>query len=152
MLKIFTDSRMSNKEYLIDIEAEFNADEPMIEELYSDKISSYILQKMEGMTSRKGKYIDAKFGTVSIMDISTGCKALLLCCTRNEEFIINVDEMGNNAIKILAELSKNKDIEVVTHRVLKYFSNDFACYVNNEYCVGEDISYALAEILNEEVF
>lgn len=152
MLKIFTDSSMSNKEYLFDIEAEFNAEEPMIESLYTDNISISILEKMEGMKSRTGKYIDAKFGTVSIMDISTGCKALLLCNTRNEEYIINVDEMGNNAIKMLAELSNTKDIEIVTHRVLKYFPDNFGCYVKDEYCVGEDISYALAEILDVEVF
>ena len=152
MLKIFTDSTMSSKEYLADVEAEFNLDEPIIDDMYTDSLSVKILEEMEGMTSRNGKYIDAKFGTVSIMDISTGCKALLLCSTRNSDCIINIDEMGNNAVRILAEISKEKDIEVVTHRVLKYFPDNFVCYVNNEQCSGEDISYALAEILGEEIF
>lgn len=152
MLKIFTDSTMSSKEYLADVEAEFNLDEPIIDGMYTDSLSVKILEEMEGMTSRNGKYIDAKFGTVSIMDISTGCKALLLCSTRNDTCIINIDEMGNNAVRILAEISKEKDIEVVTHRVLKYFADNFVCYVNNEQCSGEDISYALAEILGEEIF
>lgn len=152
MLKIFTDSTMSSKEYLADVEAEFNLDEPIIDDMYTNSLSVKILEEMEGMTSRKGKYIDAKFGTVSIMDISTGCKALLLCSTRNSDCIINIDEMGNNAVRILAEISKEKDIEVVTHRVLKYFPDNFVCYVNNEQCSGEDISYALAEILGEEIF
>lgn len=152
MLKIFTDATLSSKEYLIDVEAEFDIDEPIIENMYKDSLSVSILEKMEGMTSRNGKYIDAKFGTVSIMDISTGCKALLLCATRNDDYLINIDEMGNNAVKLLAEISKIKDIEVVTHRVLKYFPKDFECYVNNEYCDEEDIPYALAEILGEEIF
>ena len=152
MLKIYTDNNLSQKNYLLDIEAEFNVNEPIIENLYTDKTSIRILEEMEGMTSRKGKYIDAKFGTVSIMEISTGCKALLLCNTKNDDSIINVDEVGNNAIKILAQISREKDIEVVTHRVLKYFPEDFMCFVNNEQCVGEDISYALAEMLDVEVF
>lgn len=152
MLKIYTDNNLSQKNYLLDIEAEFNVNEPIIENLYTDKTSIRILEEMEGMTSRKGKYIDAKFGTVSIMEISTGCKALLLCNTKNDNSIINVDEVGNNAIKILAQISQEKDIEVVTHRVLKYFPEDFMCFVNNEQCIGEDISYALAEILDVEVF
>lgn len=152
MLKIFTDDTLSSKEYLTDVEAEFDIDEPIIENMYNDCLSVRILEKMEGMTSRNGRYIDAKFGTVSIMDISTGCKALLLCTTRNDDYIINIDEMGNNAVKLLAEISTAKDIEVVTHRVLKYFPKDFKCYVDNEYCDGEDIPYALAEILGEEIF
>lgn len=152
MLKIFTDSTMSSKEYLVDIEAEFDIDEPIIEDMYKDSLSVRILEEMEGMTSRKGKYIDAKFGTVSIMDISTGCKALLLCITRNDSCIINIDEVGNNAVELLAELSEKKDIEVVTHRVLKYFPDNFVCYINNEQCNGEDVPYALAEILGEEIF
>lgn len=152
MLKIFTDNTLSSKEYLIDVEAEFDIDEPIIENMYNDSLSISIIEKMEGMTSRNGKYIDAKFGTVSIMDISTGCKALLLCATQNDNYIINIDEMGNNAVKMLAEISKEKDIDVVTHRVLKYFPNKFECYVNNQYCNGEDVPYALAEILGEEIF
>lgn len=152
MLKIFTDSTMSSKEYLKNVEAEFDADGTLIKDMYKDSLSVKILEKMEGMTTRNGIYINAKFGTVSIMDISTGCKALLLCSTRNDTCIINIDEMGNNAVRILAEISKEKDIEVVTHRVLKYFPDNFVCYVNNEQCSGEDISYALAEILGEEIF
>lgn len=60
--------------------------------------------------------------------------------------------MGNNAIKLLAEISREKDIEVVTHRVLKYFPDNFQCYINNENCDKDDIPYALAEILGEETF
>lgn len=152
MLKIYTDSSMSSKDYLLDVEAEFDIDEPIIESMYTDDLSVSILEKMEGMTSRNGKYIEAKFGTVSIMDISTGCKGLLLCVTRNNDCIVNIDEMGNNAIKLLAEISMNKDIEVVTHQVLKYFPDNFQCYVNNEKCDKDDIPYALAEILGEETF
>lgn len=66
---------MSSKEYLLDVEAEFDIDEPIIDSMYMDDLSTSILKKMEGMISRNGKYIEAKFGTVSIMDISTGCKA-----------------------------------------------------------------------------
>lgn len=150
MLKIYTDSSMSNKEYLEDIEAEFNIDELVIDNMYKDELSVYILKMIEGVTSRTGKYLDAKYGTVSIMDISTGCKALLLCVTRNKDCIINIDEMGNNAVKFLAELSKNIDIDIVTHRVLKYFPDEFRCYINDEYYEKDDIQYALAEILGED--
>lgn len=152
MLKIYTSPEKSNKKYLFDVEAEFNIEEPLIESLYTDETSVYILKKMEGMTSRNGKYIDGKFGTVSIMDISTGCKALLLSCSKNEEYVINVDEVGNDVIKILAELATDIDIEIVTHRVLKYFKEDYSCIVEDEVCTGEDISYALAELLNVELF
>ena len=151
MLKIFTESGMSDKEYLFDVEAEFRIQEPIIEELYRDSLSVYILKSIEGMTDRKGKYIDSKFGTISIMDVSTGAKTLLLCANRYAECIINANEMGTNAIKVLAEISKQIDIEVVINRVLKYFEKDFECFVNGEYCKGEDISYALAEILGDDL-
>ena len=55
MLKIFTDSTMSSKEYLADVEAEFNLDEPIIDDMYTDSLSVKILEEMEGMTSRNGK-------------------------------------------------------------------------------------------------
>ena len=142
MLKIYTDSSMSSKEYLLDVEAEFDIDEPIIDSMYMDDLSTSILKKMEGMISRNGKYIEAKFGTVSIMDISTGCKALLLCSTRNNDW-----EMVGSDMSTL-----QKDIEVVTHRVLKYFPDNFQCYINNEKCDKDDIPYALAEILGEETF
>lgn len=151
MLRIFTDNTMSPKKYLVNIEAAFDINGPTIENMYKDSLSIEILEKMEGMTSRNGKYINAKFGTVTITDISTGCKALLLCATQNKDCIICTDEMGNNAIKILAEISKEKDIDIMTHQVLKYFPSDCNCYVNNELCSGEDIPYALAELLDKEV-
>ena len=36
MLKIYTDSSMSSKEYLLDVEAEFDIDEPIIDSMYME--------------------------------------------------------------------------------------------------------------------
>ena len=152
MLRIYTDNKFSNKDYLINIEAEFNIDRFKMDTLYTDEVSQYVLKEIEGVTSRKGCYLDAKFGTIIMTDISTGCKALLLCIRRHDDCIVCMDEVGTNAIKLLEYISEHieADIEVVTHRVLKYFRDDFECYVNDELCRGEDISDALEYLLEEE--
>lgn len=151
MLKIYTDHTLSTRHYIYDIESEFNLDEPSIDTMYTDSLSVKVLQQLEGMTARNGYYIDSKFGTTSIMNISTGCKALLLCIKCHKDCIINTDEMGTNAIQLLGELAKTLDIEVVTHHSISCLPVDYECYINDEYCTGEDIEYALEELLDEEV-
>lgn len=152
MLHIFTDNKLVDKPYIKDVDAEFEIDAPNIENKYTDAESIAILKEMEGMTSRNGSYVDCKFGTVKLTDISSGCKNLLLCISRGSKCIINIDEMGYNAIKILFRIAKSRELDVVSHRVIKYIDNDYEATVNGETNIGEDITYALAELLGKEVY
>jgi hypothetical protein len=142
MLNIYTDSKLANKPCLINIEAEFNLKQPMIDSMYKDEKSMYVLKELEGITTRECS---------SIMDISDSCKAILLCLSDGKERVICIDEASNNAVRLLPELSKDTEINILTHRVLKNFKDAFKCYVNNELCTGENITYALAELLDKEL-
>lgn len=151
MLHIKTSKDNLSKKLINDIEAWFNADVPAIESMYLDNESVKILQNIEGMTERKGTWIEAKFGAVPLMSISTGAKIVLLCNTLYEKHSFNIDEAGYNAIREILRISQNKDVEVYSGRVLEYFPENYEAIVEDELCVGKDITYSMAFLLDEEV-
>lgn len=62
--------------------------------------------------------------------LSTGCKGLLLATKFNNEFIINIDELGYNCIKLLFEISKQMDIEVISTRILYHMEDEYVASIN----------------------
>lgn len=152
MLFIYTQPQLQNKPYIHDVETEFYYNISNVNTLYSDKKSTDILTKIEGMTNRNGILIDGKFGTVSLLDISTGCKVLLLAVSKGSSNIINTDEAGNNIVRLLFEYAKNQDIHILTHRVINDIPDDYCANIEGEICYGEDISCVLAEKLGKEIY
>lgn len=156
MLKIYTSrkiaERMSKLEIVPDIETRFRLRVTLKNQdtLFDDDVSKSVLQRVEGMTKWVGNgYLNAKFGAVNIHDISTGSKGLLIANKYSNEFIINIDELGYNCINILFEMSKNKDIEVISTRILYHMKSNYAAIINGNYKIGDEITDYMEEIDNE---
>lgn len=154
LLTIYTSKEIaqsySNKDIVPDTEVRFalRLTEANKDSLFNDAVSSEILQKIEGMTERKGNgYITAKFGDVQLRDISTGGKALLLATKFKDEFIITIDELGYNCIYLLFEICKKMDIEVISTRILYHMKDDFVAVVNGKRLCGDGITGEMEKLL-----
>lgn len=158
MLSIYTSKDIareySKKDIVPDIDKRFllRLTDANKDTLYNDRISTEILEKIEGMTERKENgYITAKFGDVQLRDISTGGKALLLATKFKNEFIVTIDEMGYNCIYLLFEVCKELDIEVISTRVLYHMKDDFVAMVNGKQFCGDEITGEMERCLNEDI-
>lgn len=85
MLSIYTSKDIareySKKDIVPDIDKRFllRLTDANKDTLYNDRISTEILETIEGMTERKENgYITAKFGDVQLRDISTGGKSIII--------------------------------------------------------------------------
>lgn len=150
MLKIYTDSSKSKKRFIRDVVAKFDMSLVDPNKTYDDEKSEYALKEIEGMTLRDGNNIKSKFGIVNLHNISASCKAALLCATLPDDFLINIDEAGDNAVKVIAKLSQTKDINVACHRVIDFLPSDFSCYVDDEYCTGREIELSMQYVLDSD--
>lgn len=143
MLTIYTSKdsipRDSKKSIAYNIEARFKLKLADAEKQYTDADSVLILKDIEGMTRRDGEVIHAKFGAVSIQNISTGAKGCLLASTYNKEMIVSTDELGYNCIFILFEIAKHKDIEVISSRPYGYVPNNSEALIDGTLLSNEDI-------------
>ncbi|MCM1223887.1 MAG: hypothetical protein NC548_56485 [Lachnospiraceae bacterium] len=156
MLKIYTSKEIAkqqskDKSIVSDVEATFTAIFKDKNEMFRDTTSEFILKNIEGMTKRyDNDIIEAKFGPVSLSNISEGGKALLLVTKYNDSCIISTDILGYNSIYLLFELSKTVDIEVISTRVLYHMKPEYTALVNGEEYSGFDISFAMESFLDEE--
>ena len=117
MLNIYTlNNNMSKFKLIPDVELGF-LDVKLSGELFSDNVYNYIMKSIDGISNRKGDYIETVFGSTSMDKLSTGCKAVLLAYyyRNNKDILVNIVECGDNAIEILFKLSKKYDIYVYTH-------------------------------------
>ena len=147
MLKLFTDEHLVAAKYIRDVEAVFNLNEPLLDRLYFDSNSMYALKEIDGVTDRNGKYVTTKYGTILLSDISTGCKAVLLAIN-NANYLIDSDEMGCNALIVLAKIARTKDVYIMTHRVLDVLPQDAIYEINGDLCDGADVPLALEYLLD----
>lgn len=150
MLTIKTSKENMEKSFINDVEAWFNADSPKLSEMYLDSESVKILQNIEGMKVRHSDWIEAKFGSVPLTQISTGAKVALLCNTMGDNYSINTDEAGQNIIQEIMRLSKDRNIEIQCGRVLYNFPDDYKAVVEDEMLTGKDITYAMEYLLEED--
>jgi hypothetical protein len=151
MLHIYTDEKLVDRTFINNVDSRFDLECFDAEVKFTDEESVKILQEMEGMTERHGGWIEAKFGIIPLTSISTGCKGLLLCLILGDEYIINIDELGYNAIKILYRVADNKEVYVVSHRALECIPENYKTTVNDEPNVGIDTTYALEYLLDEVI-
>lgn len=94
----------------------------------------YILQKIEGMKSYQNDIIQAKFGAVSLKDISMGVKSCILAILYSNEYTISTDEMGYNCIFALAEVSKSTNIRVYSSVSYTDFLDNIEVIIDNYKC------------------
>ncbi len=97
-----------------------------------------ILKEIEGMTSINGDMLEAKFGSVSLQNISMGAKACILAILYSNEYIISSDEMGYNCIFALAAISKNIDIKIYSSAPYSDFLDDTDVYIDQYLCHNKD--------------
>lgn len=153
MLKIYTSTEKAKElssisDIVPDIEARFDLRVVDTNKIFLDNTSIMILQKIEGMTERKGDYFIGKFGIVHLRDISTGGKTLLLAVNYRNESVVNIDECGYNCIHLLFEIAKTMDIEVISTRILYHMKPDFTAIVN-----GKEVSYTdITEEMEKELW
>ena len=145
MLKIYTSvekaKELSKLSICPDIDARYNLRFNKSKLMFNDSISTRILEEIEGMTERyNNEMIQGKFGIVSLDNISTGGKGLLLAVNYSKEFMINIDSLGYNCIYLLFDIANQMDIEVISTRLLFYMKDEFKAVVNGKECVGNEIT------------
>ena len=104
----------------------------------SDKNILFILEEIEGMTSAIGDVIIAKFGSVSLQNISMGAKACILAMLYSDEYTISSDVMGYNCIFALAAISKNTYIKIYSSAPYTVFPDDTDVYIDQYLCHNKD--------------
>ena len=149
MLYIYTSK--DNKNTVFDADLVFYLNLPDIVKRYeSNERVLRVLREIDGMTETMGDYIIAKYGSVSLGDLSTGCKACMLAVLYNDRYVVSADEMGYNCIKVLAEISKEMDIKLYTSYAYSDFPDEVVVNVNGkEYCDKYDILDAIEEGLED---
>ncbi len=157
MLKIYTDKKIaqsSNLSVVLDVEAQYIV-------RYNDIIAKYennqyalqILENIEGMTWHNGDVIKAKFGSVSMRDISTGGKACLLAVIYNEEFAVSNMEMGYNCICELFKVAKNININLIVDYVYEKLpiESEPEVYINDVRCENINEIIDMIELFKEGI-
>lgn len=140
MLYIFTNKDLiTQREYHIDnIEEQFALNKQSILKLYEkNDYALKALREIEGMTYHDRDMIRAKFGSVSLDNISTGGKGCLLMALYHHKIALSTDEMGYNAIRFLVHIANNVDVYIYSSAPYTQFT-DCNAYVNGELCKGED--------------
>ena len=139
-----------NDKTIINIEALFTLKYSEIKECYSsNKYVLQILEKIDGMKSYKDDVIDAKFGAVSLQDISMGSKACILAILYSKDYIISSDEMGYNCIEELAIISKDIDIRIYSSVPYSYFIDGVMVNIDGYECLNSDDVLDTMEALYE---
>lgn len=133
----------------IDIMFNIRAEDDMKHQ-YEDAVSTRILERIEGMKSRKGNRIDGKFGEVSLYDISTGGKGCLLA-VNYKDFIIDAAQLGKNCLKLLLELTQSDNensisINIVYQEPL-YIFEGFRVLINGKKYEGYEASKAMEDAI-----
>lgn len=98
----------------------------------------YILKEIEGMTSFDGDVLNAKFGSVSLQNISMGAKACILAILYSDKYIVSSDEMGYNCIYALANVSKSTDIRIYSSAPYSDFIDGIDVYIDQYMCHSKE--------------
>lgn len=134
MLNIFTQIQDTSK-FIFDVETHFRR--LIYNNKFDDKNCRYVLEKIDGVTFKKGTFIVTPFGETHLENISTGCKAILLCIFyKNTNKIVNVTECGENATDLLFDLGDKTEVNVYTKIPFAPANDNIKCRVNNKVLYG----------------
>lgn len=83
------------------------------------------------------------FGTTSLNNLSTGLKTVLNICFIKEKwpernYIVNINECGNNALEYVFELVSNSNIGVYLTYYPIYMPDEYTYYINNKIITDTD--------------
>lgn len=80
-------------------------------EKFDDPLSREVMQKIDGVTVKKGLYIVTKFGECSLYQLSTGTKTVLNALHyRDTNTLVPMVEAGSNAIYTLMDISRREKL------------------------------------------
>lgn len=130
MLYIYTKlNDISKNNYINDIELFF---ENTWKKICRHPQAKYIIQKIDGASFINESTINTKFGVTNILNLSTGCKALLIAVTYNTS-IVNFIETGNNVFNEALNLSEKYDINIyLPYRKVSNNFNKVICLDGNK--------------------
>ena len=101
-------------------------------EKFDDPLSREVMQKIDGVTVKKGLYIVTKFGECSLYQLSTGTKTVLNALHyRDTNTLVPMVEAGPNAISLLMDISRREKLNtnVYIERGMDLPGReDFDCY------------------------
>ena len=86
---------------------------------YEDSLSRELMLVIDGVKVKKGNYIETKFGSTDIKNLSSGCKTGLLALEYNGKGCINTECMGENVFDTLCDIvdKNNLTINLFVQRV-----------------------------------
>ena len=115
---------VTNLDIAEDAEYWFNQYYRLNPKTFHNELSDWLMQEIDGVTERIGSAITNKFGTTSMDNLSTGCKAALLM-TNNLGLCVSNIEMGGNAINAVFNLGNKADIHMIVYHNIDVFNYDF---------------------------
>ena len=76
-----------------------------------------IIKEIDNTVAVKDEYLESPvFGGISPVQLSTGCKALILAYEVNE--VIYATRMGDNCVPLLLDMAEKKDVHIMLRHCL----------------------------------
>ena len=100
------------------------------EEWMEDPFVKEMIQDVDQSTVLYPRVIDSPFlGPITPREISGGVKVLILML-KDDRFIYNISNCGDNCAKWILEIGKRKDVTVFLHHIMK-FEGEFEIKIMN---------------------
>lgn len=116
-------------------------------EKFDDLLSREVMQKIDGVTVKKGEYIETMLGPTHIQKLSTGCKTVLIAIsTAGTNKVIQAMWCGSNAINLLAEIQSRDNInsKVYTKTCIAIPQKQFKCIFDGvRYTDGQKLYFKM---------
>lgn len=151
MLYVYSKNMLNGFVLINDVEAGFTQLK-YNNELFEDDVSLFIMKYIDSVSFKKGDYIETPFGSTSMDNLSSGCKALLLAYyyRNKKDVLVNILECGENAIELLFELAKTMDISVYTTHTLTIYDDNAECIIDGKKVISGIEIYGKLGGLNVE--
>lgn len=101
--------------FLMDIDGYFNRNKE--KKWFNDPYVKKIIKEIDNTVAVKDEYLESPvFGGISPVQLSTGCKALILAYEVNE--VIYATRMGDNCVPLLLDMAEKKDVHIMLRHCL----------------------------------
>lgn len=114
---------------------------------FDDKLCREVMAKIDGVTVKKGEYIETALGPTHIQKLSTGCKTVLIAIsTAGTNKVIQAMWCGSNAINLLADISSREHIKtkVYTKTCIAIPQKQFKCIFDGvRYTDGQKLYFKM---------
>ena len=116
-------------------------------EQFDNKQCREVMAKIDGVTVKKGEYIETKLGPTHIQRLQTGCTTVLIALqSADTNKIVSAMECGSNAINLLAEIQSRDNInsKVYTRTCIAIPQKEFKCIFDGvKYTDGQELYFRM---------